>query len=104
MCVYVCEHDVALELSHVVITSVDRDDLPDGGASHFADTITSIRKAYPLATIEVLTPDFLDKEGAMEKVIEAGPDVYNHNIETVPRLYPHVRPRARYFHSLYLFP
>jgi lipoic acid synthetase len=92
----------ALELSHVVITSVDRDDLPDGGASHFADTITSIRKAYPLATIEVLTPDFLDKEGAMEKVIEAGPDVYNHNIETVPRLYPHVRPRARYFHSLYL--
>lgn len=92
----------ALELAHVVVTSVDRDDLPDGGAFHFAKTIMAIRKAYPIATIEVLTPDFLDKEGALEKVIEAGPDVYNHNIETVPRLYPHVRPRARYFHSLYL--
>ena len=92
----------ALELAHVVVTSVDRDDLPDGGAAHFAQTIMAIRKAYPIATIEVLTPDFLDKEGALEKVIDAGPDVYNHNIETVPRLYPHVRPRARYFHSLYL--
>ena len=91
-----------LKLSHVVVTSVDRDDLLDGGAFHFAQTIAAIRKAYPPATIEVLTPDFLGKEGALEVVVAAGPDVLNHNVETVPRLYPYVRPKARYFHSLYL--
>ncbi|MBX9786691.1 MAG: lipoyl synthase [Alphaproteobacteria bacterium] len=89
-------------LHHVVITSVDRDDLEDGGAQHFAQTITAIRKATPQTTIEVLTPDFLRKEGALEKVVEARPDVYNHNLETVPRLYAEVRPGARYFHSLRL--
>lgn len=89
-------------LHHVVITSVDRDDLEDGGAEHFAQTITAIRKATPQTTIEVLTPDFLRKEGALEKVVEARPDVYNHNLETVPRLYAEVRPGARYFHSLRL--
>ena len=92
----------SLELSHVVVTSVDRDDLPDGGAQHFADTIGAIRQSRPHTTIEVLTPDFLGKEGALETVIAARPDVYNHNVETVPRLYPSVRPKARYFHSLYL--
>lgn len=91
-----------LNLSHVVITSVDRDDLPDGGANHFARTIKAVRVACPNTTIEVLTPDFLRKEGALEIVVEAGPDVYNHNFETVPRLYPTVRPGARYFHSLHL--
>lgn len=91
-----------LNLSHVVITSVDRDDLPDGGANHFAHTIKAVRVACPNTTIEVLTPDFLRKEGALEIVVEAGPDVYNHNFETVPRLYPTVRPGARYFHSLHL--
>ncbi len=89
-------------LHHVVVTSVDRDDLEDGGAQHFAQTITAIRKATPQTTIEVLTPDFLRKEGALEKVVEARPDVYNHNLETVPRLYAEVRPGARYFHSLRL--
>lgn len=89
-------------LHHIVITSVDRDDLEDGGAQHFAQTITAIRKAAPQTTIEVLTPDFLRKEGALEKVVEARPDVYNHNLETVPRLYAEVRPGARYFHSLRL--
>jgi lipoic acid synthetase len=89
-------------LHHVVITSVDRDDLEDGGGQHFAQTITAIRKAAPQTTIEVLTPDFLRKEGALEKVVEARPDVYNHNLETVPRLYAEVRPGARYFHSLRL--
>lgn len=89
-------------LHHVVITSVDRDDLEDGGAQHFAQTITAIRKATPQTTIEVLTPDFLRKEGALEKVVEARPDVYNHNLETVPRLYAEVRPGARYFNSLHL--
>lgn len=89
-------------LHHVVVTSVDRDDLDDGGAEHFAQTITAIRKASPHTTIEVLTPDFLRKEGALEKVVEARPDVYNHNLETVPRLYAEVRPGARYFHSLRL--
>ncbi|MBY0272426.1 MAG: lipoyl synthase [Alphaproteobacteria bacterium] len=89
-------------LHHVVITSVDRDDLEDGGAQHFAQTITAIRKATRQTTIEVLTPDFLRKEGALEKVVEARPDVYNHNLETVPRLYAEVRPGARYFHSLRL--
>lgn len=91
-----------LGLKHVVVTSVDRDDLPDGGAEHFAKTIRYIRIYSPGTTIEVLTPDFLRKEGAMEKVVEAEPDVYNHNLETVPRLYSSVRPGARYFHSLRL--
>jgi len=91
-----------LGLAHVVVTSVDRDDLEDGGAEHFAQTINAIRKASPHTTIEVLTPDFLRKEGALEKVVAARPDVYNHNLETVPRLYRSVRPGARYFHSLSL--
>lgn len=89
-------------LSHIVITSVDRDDLEDGGASHFAETIQAIRRTAPLTTIEILTPDFLRKEGAIEIVVRAKPDVYNHNLETVPRLYSEVRPGARYFHSLRL--
>ena len=91
-----------LNLSHVVITSVDRDDLYDGGADHFVNTITDIRKLSPHTSIEILTPDFLRKDGALEKVIYAKPDVFNHNLETVPRLYPTVRPGARYFHSLNL--
>ena len=89
-------------LSHIVITSVDRDDLDDGGATHFAQTIQAIRAAAPHTTIEILTPDFLRKEGALEIVVAARPDVYNHNLETVPRLYSEVRPGARYFHSLRL--
>src|SRR6478609_731974 len=89
-------------LAHAVITSVDRDDLADGGARHFARTITEIRKASPLTTIEVLTPDFLKKEGALEIVVAAKPDVFNHNLETVPSLYLRIRPGARYFHSLRL--
>lgn len=89
-------------LHHVVITSVDRDDLPDGGAAHFARCITRIRETSPLTTIEILTPDFLRKEGAIEIVVAARPDVYNHNVETVPRLYKSIRPGARYFHSLNL--
>lgn len=92
----------SLGLSHVVITSVDRDDLEDGGAEHFAEVIQSVRTQSPTTTIEVLTPDFLRKEKALEKVVSAKPDVYNHNLETVPRLYPTVRPGARYFHSLKL--
>ena len=91
-----------LNLSHVVITSVDRDDLYDGGADHFVNTITDIRKLSPHTSIEILTPDFLRKDGALEKVINAKPDVFNHNLETVPRLYTTVRPGARYFHSLNL--
>ncbi len=91
-----------LNLNHVVITSVDRDDLHDGGADHFISTITDIRKFSPNTSIEILTPDFLKKDGALEKVINAKPDVFNHNLETVPRLYPTVRPGARYFHSLNL--
>ena len=91
-----------LNLNHVVITSVDRDDLYDGGADHFVATITDIRKYSPKTSIEILTPDFLKKDGALEKVINAKPDVFNHNLETVPRLYPSVRPGARYFHSLSL--
>jgi lipoic acid synthetase len=91
-----------LGLAHVVITSVDRDDLDDGGAGHFAATVAAIRAAAPSATIEVLTPDFLRKEGALETVVAARPDVFNHNLETVPRLYAAVRPGARYFHSLRL--
>lgn len=96
-------HAVAqLGLSHVVITSVDRDDLDDGGANHFAEVIHQIRYHAPDTTIEVLTPDFLRKDGAIEIVVAAKPDVYNHNLETVPRLYNTVRPGARYFHSLKL--
>jgi lipoyl synthase len=91
-----------LGLNHVVITSVDRDDLPDGGASHFAAVIGKIRAAAPGTTIEVLTPDFLRKPGAIEVVAEARPDVFNHNLETVPRLYPTIRPGARYYQSLRL--
>lgn len=89
-----------LELTHIVITSVDRDDLEDGGALQFARVIQKIRTTSPKTTIEVLTPDFQRKEGALETVIEAKPDVFNHNLETVPRLYPTVRPGGRYFHSL----
>ena len=91
-----------LGLSHVVVTSVDRDDLADGGAGQFAEVIRRIREASPGTTIEVLTPDFMHKEGAIETVVEAGPDVFNHNLETVPRLYPPIRPGARYFTSLEL--
>jgi lipoic acid synthetase len=91
-----------LGLKHVVITSVDRDDLGDGGAAHFAAVIRAIRAAAPGTTIEVLTPDFLRKPGAVEIVVEARPDVFNHNLETVPRLYPSIRPGARYYQSLRL--
>jgi lipoic acid synthetase len=98
----VAEATKALGLSHVVVTSVDRDDLPDGGAEHFARTILAIRETCPDTTIEVLTPDFLRKEGALERVVAAAPDVFNHNLETVPSLYVTVRPGARYFHSLRL--
>jgi len=91
-----------LGLNHVVITSVDRDDLADGGARHFANVIAAIRSASPNTTIEILTPDFLRKEGALEIVVEAKPDVFNHNLETVPSNYLTVRPGARYFHSIRL--
>jgi lipoic acid synthetase len=91
-----------LGLSHVVITSVDRDDLPDGGANHFVQCINKIRLLSPETTIEILTPDFLRKDGAVEQIVIAKPDVYNHNIETVPSLYQKIRPGARYFHSLNL--
>jgi lipoic acid synthetase len=91
-----------LGLNHIVITSVDRDDLDDGGAQHFAECILRIRKSTPKTTIEILTPDFLKKEGAVEIVVAAKPDVFNHNIETVPSLYPRIRPGARYFTSLNL--
>jgi lipoic acid synthetase len=91
-----------LGLEHVVITSVDRDDLDDGGANHFAQVIRAIRQTSPTTTIEVLTPDFRRKASAIETVVAARPDVYNHNLETVPRLYQSVRPGARYFHSLKL--
>jgi lipoic acid synthetase len=90
----------SLGLRHVVITSVDRDDLDDGGAAHFAKTIEFIRLYSAGTTIEILTPDFLRKDGALEVVVAARPDVFNHNMETVPRLYPSIRPGARYFHSL----
>lgn len=89
-------------LTHVVITSVDRDDLADGGAQHFAEVIQAIREATPATTIEILTPDFLRKEGALEVVVRARPDVFNHNLETVPSRYLKVRPGARYFHSIRL--
>ena len=91
-----------LGLRHVVITSVDRDDLHDGGARHFAAAIAALRAAAPDTTVEVLTPDFLRKPGAMEIVADARPDVFNHNLETVPRLYPSIRPGARYYQSLRL--
>lgn len=89
-------------LAHIVLTSVDRDDLDDGGADHFARTIRAIRARTPGTTVEVLTPDFLRKDGALESVVAARPDVHNHNLETIPRLYPTIRPGARYFHSLRL--
>ena len=91
-----------MNLMHVVITSVDRDDLSDGGAQHFVDVIQSIRTRSPKTTIEILTPDFLRKDGAAETVIDAKPDVFNHNLETIPRLYLKIRPGARYYHSLRL--
>ncbi|MFT8805056.1 MAG: lipoyl synthase [Acetobacter aceti] len=91
-----------LGLRHVVITSVDRDDLADGGARHFAEVIGAVRNASPETTIEVLTPDFLRKPGALEVVVRARPDVFNHNIETVPRLYTTIRPGARYYQSVRL--
>ena len=92
----------ALGLSHVVITSVDRDDLDDGGAGQFVRVIQCIRETSPDTTIEILTPDFLRKDGAVEAAVEARPDIYNHNLETVPRLYAAIRPGARYYHSLRL--
>ena len=96
-------HAVAkMGLKHVVITSVDRDDLSDGGAGHFAAVISAIRQVSPETTIEVLTPDFLRKDGALETVVEAKPDVFNHNLETIAGLYLTVRPGARYFHSIRL--
>ena len=92
----------ALGLRHVVITSVDRDDLSDGGAAHFAEVIQTVRRRTPRTSIEVLIPDFLRKDGALENVVAARPDVLNHNLETVPGLYVRIRPGARYFHSLRL--
>jgi lipoic acid synthetase len=89
-------------LKHVVITSVDRDDLADGGAEHFAAVVRAIRQAAPRTTVEILTPDFMRKQGAADVVIDSKPDVFNHNLETVPRLYLKIRPGARYFHSLRL--
>src|SRR3954466_911077 len=99
---HVGEAVAKLGLNHVVITSVDRDDLDDGGARHFAETIAAIRAAAPATTIEILTPDFLRKDGAIETVVAARPHVFNHNLETVPSKYLTVRPGARYFHSLRL--
>jgi lipoic acid synthetase len=98
----VADATAKLGLAHIVVTSVDRDDLTDGGAQHFADTIRAIRARCPQTTIEVLTPDFLRKDAALERVVAARPDVFNHNLETVPSLYLTVRPGARYFHSLRL--
>lgn len=97
---HVAQMASAMNLRHVVVTSVNRDDLPDGGAGHFAETIRAIRAALPAATIEVLTPDFLGDLDAVTTVLEARPDVFNHNVETVPRLYPRVRPQGRYERSL----
>jgi lipoic acid synthetase len=99
---HVGEAVAKLGLNHVVITSVDRDDLDDGGARHFAETIAAIRAAAPATTIEILTPDFLRKDGAIETVVAARPDVFNHNLETVPSKYLTVRPGARYFASIRL--
>src|SRR5664279_3969870 len=100
--VHVGEATAKLGLAHIVVTSVDRDDLADGGADHIAQTIRAIRERCPSTTIEVLTPDFLRKDGAVEQVVVARPDVFNHNLETVPSLYLTVRPGARYFASLRL--
>src|SRR5207247_3596401 len=99
---HVAEATFKLGLAHIVVTSGDRDDLADGGAEHFAQTIRAIRARCPSTTIEVLTPDFLRKEGALETVVAARPEVFNHNLETVPSLYLTVRPGARYFASLRL--
>src|SRR5579871_3094753 len=99
---HVADATAKLGLTHVVVTSVDRDDLADGGAAHFAATIRAIRARCPTTTIEVLTPDFLRKDGALEVVVAAQPDVFNHNLETVPSKYLTVRPGARYFHSIRL--
>ena len=96
----VADATAKLGLAHIVVTSVDRDDLADGGARHFADTIRAIRVRCPATTIEVLTPDFLRKDGALDVVVAAKPDVFNHNLETVPSRYLTVRPGARYFHSI----
>jgi lipoyl synthase len=97
---HVAEATEKLGLAHVVVTSVDRDDLPDGGGAHFAAVIRAIRERCPKTTIEVLTPDFLRKDGAIETVVAAQPDIFNHNLETVPSKYLTVRPGARYFHSV----
>ncbi|MGN6308489.1 MAG: lipoyl synthase [Xanthobacteraceae bacterium] len=99
---HVAEATAKLGLAHIVVTSVDRDDLADGGAEHFAKTIRAIRARCPTTTIEILTPDFLRKDGALEVVVAAKPDVFNHNLETVPSHYLSVRPGARYFHSIRL--
>lgn len=100
---HVAEAVARLGLEHIVITSVDRDDLPDGGAGHFVKVIEALRSSTPQTTIEILTPDFRGRmEAAVEMIVAAGPDVYNHNLETVPRLYPTIRPGARYYASLRL--
>lgn len=99
---HLAEAVAQMGLKHVVVTSVDRDDLADGGASHFVRCIELMRRTTPGTTIEILTPDFLRKPGAVDAIVAARPDVYNHNLETVPRLYRTVRPGARYFHSLRL--
>jgi lipoic acid synthetase len=98
----VAESAAALGLKHVVVTSVNRDELPDGGSEHFAQTIHWLREMLPGAMVEVLTPDFLGNKESIQTVVDARPDIYNHNIETVPRLYRHVRPQARYARSLQL--
>jgi lipoyl synthase len=98
----VAEAIAAIGLHHAVITSVDRDDLDDGGAQHFVEMLGHSRRLAPNTTLEILTPDFLKKDGALERVVEAKPDVFNHNLETVPALYLRIRPGARYFHSLRL--
>lgn len=101
--VHVAEAAAELRLQHIVITSVDRDDLPDGGANQFVRVINELRKRTPDTTIEILTPDFRNKQmEAVARIVDARPDVYNHNLETVPRLYPTIRPGARYYHSLRL--
>jgi lipoyl synthase len=100
---HVADAAAELGLKHIVITSVDRDDLADGGASQFVKVINALRQTTPATTIEILTPDFRNKaQSAVEAIVEAGPDVYNHNLETVPRLYPTIRPGARYYASLRL--
>lgn len=99
---HVAEACGELGLEHIVVTSVDRDDLPDGGADQFVKVIENLRERAPNTTIEILTPDFRNKDGALEKVVAAKPDVFNHNLETVPRLYTRIRPGARYYHSLRL--